>query len=641
MARTITRTALAALTAFACASSFAQTQAAWSAALVPSDARAGESAQIVITAKMKDTWHLYSIVRVEKGPAPTIFEVKPSEAFERNGEVVEPGPIRKLDNNFGVEVGYFEKMAKFGIPVSLSKGAAGKVAAEIDVTWMACTDRQCTPVITTKIPLAFTISPGAARAERLAAVTSVPEQPAQVQPKPAEADGEADSEFGKNFDAAKGAGILPFLGFCFSMGLLALLTPCVFPMVPITVSFFAKKGDAGKSNTSGALAYCFGIMATFTGVGLLMTALFGATGIQRLANNPFVNFGLALLFVLLALNLFGVFEIRLPSSLTSKAASKSKAAGLVGPILMGFTFTLTTFTCTVPLVGTLLISAASGDWMYPALGMLAFSLAFALPFFLLALFPQVLNNLPKSGAWMAAVKVFLGFIELLAAVKFLSNVDLFYDWGILTREVFLAIWTAVMAITAAWLFGWLKLPNEGEQKIGWRRRVVGLASTVCMLWFLGGVSGKSLGELNGFLPPDPYPGRKSTKEFAIDWVHDYDQALTSAKAQNKPIFINFTGANCTNCRWMEANMFPDPEVYKVLSEVFVPVELWTDRLNPKDKANQKIQVELTGDVTLPIYAVISPEGKVIKLFPGSTRDKQEFLKFLNAAKSEYSALAVR
>jgi thiol:disulfide interchange protein DsbD len=198
-----------------------------------------------------------------------------------------------------------------------------------------------------------------------------------------------------------------------------------------------------------------------------------------------------------------------------------------------------------------------------------------------------------------------------------------------------------MAVTAAWLFGWLRLSREDNYKVGWARRLVGVGSAACAIWFLGGVSGNSLGELNGFLPPDPYPGRKSTSEFAVPWLHDYKEALMAAKAANKPIFINFTGANCTNCRWMEANMFPDPDVHKVLSEVFVPVELWTDRLNPEDKANQKIQMELTGDVTLPIYAVVSPDGEVVKLFPGSTRDKQEFLTFLDSAKAEYSALAVR
>jgi thiol:disulfide interchange protein DsbD len=472
-------------------------------------------------------------------------------------------------------------------------------------------------------------------------MSDVPDQPAQVVPETSAATAVEESDFAKQFNDAQGAGLLPFLGFAFTMGLLALLTPCVFPMVPITVSFFAKKGEEGKSNVSGAVAYCLGIVATFTGVGLLMTALFGATGIQQLANNPFVNLGLALLFIVLALNLFGVFELKLPASLTSKAAANSRAAGLVGPILMGFTFTLTTFTCTVPLVGTLLVSAASGEVFYPVVGMFAFSLAFALPFFLLALFPQVLTKLPKSGAWMASVKVFLGFIELLAALKFLSNVDLVYDWGVITRAVFLAIWAAIMAVTALWLFGWIKLPNESNYNVGWFRRLVGVASVACTIWFLGGVSGKSLGELNGFLPPDPYPGMASNSATAVPWLHDYEDALARSKTENKPVFINFTGANCTNCRWMEANMFPDSEVLEVLTTEFVSVELWTDRLNPEDKANQKIQLELTGDVTLPIYAVVTSEGKVVKLFPGSTRDKKQFLGFLNGASDAFSALAVR
>ena len=645
MTRNLARPVLSAVMACAAAVAVAQTQVKWSAEVVPSDARAGESAQIVLTARIQDGWHLYSMVPVKDGPAPTVIVPKLGQWFTANGDVVEPKPIHKLDKNFGVEVGFFDKKAKFGIPIKISDEATGAINQVVDVTWMACNDNQCTPINETPVSFEFKVSPGVARQERIAAVTAVPEQPQQIQPKeePKGAVGSpaASSDFERDLENAKSAGVFQFLIFCFSMGLLALLTPCVFPMVPITVSFFAKKGEEGKSNISGALAYCLGIMGTFTGLGLLMTAIFGATGIQQLANNPYVNIGLAVLFVVLALNLFGVFEIRMPTSLTSKAASGSKAVGFVGPILMGFTFTLTTFTCTVPLVGTLLVTATTGSWLYPAIGMLAFSLAFALPFFLLALFPQAIAKLPRSGAWMASVKVFLGFIELLAAVKFLSNVDLFYDWGFLTREVFLAIWAGLMAVTALWLFGWMKLPNESSYKVGWPRRVIGVASAACALWFLGGVGGNSLGELNGFLPPDPYPGRKSTKEFAVPWLHDYDEALATAKALNKPVFINFTGANCTNCRWMEANMFPDPEIAKLLTDTFVSVELWTDRLNPQDKANQKIQLELTNQVTLPVYAVVSPEGKVIKLFPGSTRVKDEFKSFLDTANADYSALAAR
>jgi len=619
--------------------SLAQKQASWSAEVIPPDARVGESAQIVLTADIEDGWHLYSVAPVKNGPWPTTIAPRTKAWFELNGKLVEPEPIRKEDPNFGLVVGFFDKQVKFGIPIKIT-GKPGDKMETIDVTWMACSDSQCTPVSENQVILKFTVRPGEPREERIAAITAAPDQPAQFQPKE-EPKAATSSDFERDLEAAKSAGILRFLIFCFTMGLLALLTPCVFPMVPITVSFFAKKGEEGRSNISGALAYCLGIMGTFTGLGLLMTAIFGATGIQQLANNPYVNLGLAILFIALALNLFGVFEIRMPTSLTSKAASGSKAAGFVGPILMGFTFTLTTFTCTVPLVGTLLVTATTGSWLYPAIGMLAFSLAFALPFFLLALFPQAIAKLPKSGAWMASVKVFLGFIEILAAIKFLSNVDLFYDWGFLTREVFLAIWAAIMAITALWLFGWLKLPHESPYKVGWLRRLIGVASVACAIWFFGGVSGNSLGELNGFLPPDPYPGRRSTKEFAVPWLHDYDEALATAKAQGKPVFINFTGANCTNCRWMEANMFPDPDVYKVLTEQFVNVELWTDRLNPEDRANQKILLKLTNQVTLPLYAVVSPEGEIVKLFPGSTRDKNQFMVFLSGASDAYSGLAVR
>jgi thiol:disulfide interchange protein DsbD len=431
------------------------------------------------------------------------------------------------------------------------------------------------------------------------------------------------------------------MAFCFIGGLLALITPCVFPMIPITVSFFSKRGEAGKKDVRGALAYCIGIIATFTALGVLVSAVFGATGINSLANNPWINGGLFVLFIVLALSLFGVYEFRLPSGLVNTASSASRTKqGLIGPVLMGFAFTLTSFTCAVPVVGTLLALAAQGSLVYPILGMLSFSVAFAAPFFLLAIFPQYLASLPKSGGWLASVKVFLGFAELLFAVKFLSNIDLFWSLGLIPRTVFLAIWVALAAIAACWLLGWFRFPHESAEKPGVLRRLFGVGSIVCAIWFLGGIDGRSLGELNGFLPPDPYPGRTAVNA-PIPWMHDYKAALARSKAENKPVFINFTGVNCTNCRWMEANMFPRKDVREFMLANFIPLELWTDRPTEEDRANQKIQLETTNVVTLPIYAVVNGEGKPIRIFSKSTRSPEEFLRFLNVANEASVALAVK
>jgi thiol:disulfide interchange protein DsbD len=541
----------------------------------------------------------------------------------------------KLDPNFGVKVGYFENAASFGIPVRVNATPARRQTATVDVRWMACSDEICTPVFDTPVTVAFDIAAGAARQDRLSPVADIPPQT----PQAGAASGKPLDEFQGELEEAKAKGVFHFLLICFVAGLATLLTPCVFPMIPITVSFFAKRGQEGKSNVGGAGAYCAGIIGTFTVLGILISVLFGATGINALANNPWVNVGITLLLVFFALNLFGVFELRLPSGFVNKANKVSRSrTGFLGPILMGFTFTLTTFTCAVPIVGTLLAAAATGSLLYPTLGMLAFSVAFATPFFLLALFPQYLSRLPKSGGWLASLKAFLGFVELLAAVKFLSNVDLFLQLGLISRAVFLAIWASLMVVCACWLLGWFRFPHE-EGRVGFTRRAFGIGSLALAIWFFGGVDGRSLGELNGFLPPEPYPGRTNTNA-AIPWMHDYAAALERSRSEGKPVFINFTGVNCTNCRWMESNMFPRKDVSDVLLTNFVPLELWTDRPTPEDRANQKIQLDTTKVVTLPIYAVVDASGKPIKLFSKSTRDPQVFLAFLKDAIESSGGLRV-
>lgn len=563
----------------------------WSAHVSAGDAKPDAKVTVELDAKIDKGWHLYAITESKAGNISTaITAVAPAKL---TGKVEEDKPVLKYDKNFEAQVEYFENQAKFTVPVQLGHDGKGILS----VYFQACNDRSCLPPSTVTVPIggeAAAAPVTAASGSTTAAQTPVPQD----------------------------QGLLPFLVFAFGAGLLALLTPCVFPMVPITVSYFAKQHEkaGGSAGFSQPLAYCLGIISAFTGFGLIVTIVFGASGIQKFATNPVVNLLLAALFIVLALSLFGIYEISLPSSVTNRFSYRGKS-GLIVPILMGLTFTLTSFTCTVPFVGTILISAAKGQLLYPLLGMLAFSTAFSLPFFLLAMFPQYLAKLPKSGSWLATVKGFMGFLEIAAAVKFFSNADLVWGTGILSRDRFLLVWVVIFAAAGLFLAGIFRLKSvDMPQKVG-PARVLFLGLTVlCTGYFAYGVTGASLGEMEAYLPPS-----KS------GWLENYDKALDIARRTNRPVFINFTGVTCTNCRMMEKNMFPNPAVKKELAN-YVTLELYTDKQSKEDADNQALQQRLTGSVALPAYVCLTPSGEVKKVFESSTRDVSEFLSFLKSGR---------
>jgi thiol:disulfide interchange protein len=419
----------------------------------------------------------------------------------------------------------------------------------------------------------------------------------------------------KAIEDAKSHGVLAYLWLAITAGLFALLTPCVFPMIPITVSFFSKKRE-GESGLTSALLYCGGIIGTFTVLGIGVSLIAGATGLSKLANNPWMNLTLAAIFIVLALSLFGVFEIGLPSKFVNKFDSTGKSK-FIAPILMGLTFSLTSFTCTLPFVGAVLVSAANGGWFYPIVGMLGFSGAFCIPFFLLALFPSALSKLPKSGAWMVTVKAFMGFIELIAAVKFLSTFDLSFEFGIITREVNLALWFMLLVMSAIYLLGWIRLPKVQDGKIGPLRIGFGVLTLLLALKIGAAMNGGTLGALEGFLPPSPYPGKSNAMvaSWQKDFLPDYTAALAKAKENGKPIFIDFTGIYCTNCRVMERTVFPSAKVQAAF-EHFNKVSLYTDRtfedkFRESDTKNAALQQKLAHTATLPTYVVVKPDGETV------------------------------
>jgi thiol:disulfide interchange protein DsbD len=398
-------------------------------------------------------------------------------------------------------------------------------------------------------------------------------------------------------------------------------------MVPITVSYFTSRAGRNKRDAVlQALVYGFGIIFTFTAVGFTIAVGFGASGLNRFAADPWINLGVTALFVAFALSLFGIYEMALPARLITMAAKADEGRGrYVGTMLMGLAFTLTSFTCTAPFLGALFVVASQGDWQWPLAGMLAFSTVFALPFIVLALAPQLLAALPRSGVWLVAVKATMGLLELAAAMKFLSNADMVWGWGIFTRQVVLVSWIAIAAVLVMYLAGWIRLghaPRLGRPQLA--RGLAAVAGVVVLVWLASGLSGRRLGELEAFLPPADL----ATSGAELAWLtNDYDAALAQAKVEDRPILVDFTGYTCTNCRWMEANMFPKPEVSRELAR-YVRVRLYTDGRGELYRRYQEMERETFGTVALPYYAVLKSSGEPVVAFGGLTRDPSEYVAFL-------------
>ena len=432
-----------------------------------------------------------------------------------------------------------------------------------------------------------------------------------------------------------------FLWLAAVTGALSLLTPCVFPMLPITVAYF--NGNAGRSNAHAlrhAVLFAGGIVITFTALGLGFAVIVGAAGLSRFASNPWVNLVIGLVFLAFALSLLGLYDIPLPfgNRLLNKvdASARERSGNAAGSVLMGFAFTLASFTCTAPFVGPLLVSAARGDWMRPLAGMAVFSVVFATPFFLLALVPRWTAALPRAGGWLSDVKVVVGLFEIAAALKFFSNADLVWRTGLISRRTSILIWVAVAASSAIYLAA---ATLRGTRSRTNARSLSWLSVTAAAgvaLWLASGLTGRPLGELEAFLPPDLSTPVATTAlsngvPVSLDWIlNDHRLALTRAAATNRLVFIDFTGYTCTNCRWMEANMFARPDVAAAMSH-FVLSRLYTDGEGPVYESQQKFQEDRFGTVALPLYAIVDSNGKTIRTFSGLTRNPAEFLAFLSAS----------
>ena len=421
---------------------------------------------------------------------------------------------------------------------------------------------------------------------------------------------------------------LSFFWLAVGAGLLAIVTPCVFPLIPLTATYFSDRQKSRADAMRSGLFFALGIIFTFSIIGLVVAATIGASGLSRFASSPSVNIAFAILFLVFAMLLHGSRTFSLPSRFVTwftEFANRYDRRSVIGPILLGGLFALTSFTCTTPFVGTLLVLAARDQWLTPLAGMLVFSTVFALPFFALATAPGLSQALPKSGPWLEKTKRIVGLFELAAAAKFASNADMVMGWNVFTRQFVIFVW-AMAVLFALWI---LVQNRFGQSRL---RAALGFAPLVLGGWFAFSRSEANFGSLEAFLPPPALRAEKvQTTSVDAGWImNDYNAALAQARSSGKLVFVDFTGYTCTNCRWMEANIFAKPEVKKVL-DGFVLSRLYTDGEGEMYEKQQAFQEEKFSTVALPLYAIVDGQGNTLATFAGLTRDTQEFLTFLRKA----------
>ena len=564
------------------------------------DVNQGEVAIIDVSAELDFTWRIYAVYDVPEGPSSTKFIIE-SDIVNKSGRVIEPEPIEKFDEGFGNITKYHEGTPQFSIPLELKDDLSnGTYNVDVIIDYQVCNNSLCYPPNQITKTATFDVKSGPIR---------------------------SDFVF-ENFDFDKDSilaiadnNISSFLILAMSMGFLALLTPCVFPMIPITISFFMHRSEnTNSSPVKSATVYMLGIVLTFTFLGMMLAILLGASGANQLAANPIVNMFIAFLFIYFAMSLFGFYEIEIPESLRRLSLQKENSEGYVGILFMALTFTLTSFTCTVQFMGLILVAASQGEWFWPIIGMLIFSLAFAFPFFFLALFPHYLTKLPQSGGWLNSVKVVMGFLELAAAFKFISNTDLVWNWNIFTYEVVLYLWALIMLFTGLYIFGLIKFKNDSPVTFSIQRSLFALAFIFFGTYLAAGNHGYDInGNIKSYLPPKKYQSN-------LVWNNNLDDAFIIAKEQNKNIFIDFTGVTCTNCRWMETNIFSINSVEELMSE-YVLVSLYTDA-GEGYLEKREYQINRFETAALPYYVILDSNDKVLSEFPGLTRNVEEFKDFL-------------
>ena len=641
----------------------------------------GTEAEIVFTATIDDGWHVYSTDLPDGGPISATFNVDKIEGAELVGKLTPVGKEEdKFDQMFQMQVRFFEHNAQFVQKIKIT-GATFKIEGYLQ--YGACNDQNCLPP--TDVNFSFT-GKGDGKAAAAAPAPDANKDVAASESNTAETEataevsaetdsvaasaatsvsGESDywtpvikelNAFDEHTESSEASWLYIFFAG-FLGGLIALFTPCVWPIIPMTVSFFLKRSGDKKKGIRDAWTYGASIVVIYVVLGLAITLIFGASALNSLSTNAIFNLFFFLLLVVFAASFFGAFEITLPSSWSTAVDSKAeKAGGLLSIFLMAFTLSLVSFSCTGPIIGFLLVEVStSGSIVAPAIGMLGFAIALALPFTLFAMFPSWLKSMPKSGGWMNVIKVVLGFIELAFALKFLSVADMAYGGRILDRETFLALWIALFGLLGVYLLGKIKFPHDDdEDKVSVPRFFLGLISIAFAIYMVPGLWGAPLKAISAFAPPS------STQDFNLyeaEEVHaqftNYEEGMNYAKQVGKPVMVDFTGWGCVNCREMESKVWIDPKVRDIMTKDYVLISLYVDE---KEKLPEKITVEENGQTRIlrtigdkwsylqrvkfganaqPFYVLLDNEGKPLNGSYSHDEDVEKYINFLQTGLDNY------
>ena len=620
---------------------------------------ANGEAEIIFTGKIDAGWHVYS-TNLVGGPIPATFNKRKMEGVETIGKLKARGnEQQKFDKLFDMEVRYFEGIATFVQKIKFTKE---KYLIDCYLEYGACNDEMCMPPSSVEFKKSGTANIKQEKEEEKKEEKKEKEEEeskdttiavvSQPHPQPSASLWQPVTKELQNFSDTPQENSLWYIFFAGLLGgFLALLTPCVWPIIPMTVSFFLKRNKERSKAIREAFTYGLSIIVIYVFLGLLVTLLFGANALNAMSTNAWFNIFFALLLIVFAASFFGAFELTLPSSWSNKIDQKSESTtGLLSIFLMAFTLVLVSFSCTGPIIGFLLVAVSTqGSILGPTLGMLGFSIGLAIPFAIFALFPSLLKSAPKSGGWMNTIKVVLGFIELAFALKFLSVADLAYGWRLLDREVFLSLWIALFGLMGAYLMGWIHFPHDdAEHRTNVPQFFLGLISFAFTIYMIPGLWGAPLKAISAFTPPMYTQDYKIIQTTVVEpKFKDFEQGMVYAKEQGKPVIIDFTGFGCVNCRKMEAAVWTDQEVARRLNDDYVLISLYVDDKTPLaepmevEVAGQKRTLYTVGDKwshlqatkfganTQPFYVLLDTDGKPIAPSRSYNEDIQEYIDWLD------------
>lgn len=671
------------------------TPAKWTWAPSKTSVKTGDQLDLIFTVTTDKTWYVYANdFDPDCGPMLTTITLEPNASFELVGDLRAINPTDKYDEIFGCDVKIFKDKGEFRQTIRVLSTDL-KLAGTYDGQTCTEVDGKCIPFDGEFSFTGITVSGKTIE-------TKTPEKPKQndqpeIKEEPIPAD-TAKTEASKTpvqygaltgpvldktilegDDSLDDSSFFGYLVFAFVLGLISLITPCVFPMVPMTVTFFLRDNQSRREGVRNAIIFGISIITIYTLAGTLFAVLLGAEGLNALATHWAPNLFVFIIFIVFALSFLGLFEINAPHQLVNKADQKAEKGGLAGIFFMAATLVLVSFSCTIPIVGNVVVMSAGGQILKPILAMFSYSLAFAIPFTLFAIFPEWMKGMPKSGGWLNAVKVTLGFLELALALKFFSIADQAYHWGLLDRDTNIALWIVIFALLGFYLLGKIRMPHDSPvEKVTVPRLLMATLVFSFVIYLVPGLWGAPLKALAGYLPPqythdfDLVSMTRSTRSNEIcdlpkytDFLHlphglngyfDYEQALACARQQNKPLFIDFTGHGCTNCREMEAVVWSDPAVLERLKNDFVIVALYVDDKTPLPesewitsrydgkvkktigKKNADLQIANLDNNAQPFYVLLGPDERVLAWPYGYDRSVEKFVEFLERGKKKYEEL---